>query len=128
MKATERKRLEQKTRKDLVQIIDDLQTSLARWKNTYQPSDAETAPFYWMIGYLGWGSIEDDVDFIPGGTENATAQAAVDAWEDLRQQQLTRAEDQDHLDKELATLLVYRVDEIGRASTDRRWVFRTQKP
>ena len=147
MKATERKRLENKTRKDLVKIIDDLQGSLARWKDQYgteaQASvqygtvaefgdttggEVEKPPFYWAIGYIGWGSWDTDIDFIDGGETCSTPQQAVDAWEDLRKQGTTQAYDQDNLGQSDATLLVYRIDEIGRASTDRRWVFRTQKP
>lgn len=127
MKATEQRRLLNKTRGDLVEIIDGLQASLARWKDEYNPSEVDRPPFYWAIAYIGWGSFEDDVDFIDGGEGCATPQAAVDAWEDLRKQQLTRAQDQDHLDQDQATLLVYRIDEIGRASTDKRWVFKPKQ-
>lgn len=125
MKATERNRLLNKPRKDLVNIIDDLQASLARWKDQYDPSEVERPPFYWMIGYIGWGS-EEECDFIDGGDSNPTAQAAVDTWEVMRQNNEVKAYDQDHNDRSKATLLVYRIDEIGRATTDRRWVFRAK--
>ncbi len=122
MKATERKRLENKTRKDLVKIIDDLQGMLARWKD--MPEDPADPPFYWAIGYIGWGSWDTDVDFIDGGEACSTPQQAVDAWEELRQQGTAQAYDQDNLGHPNQTLLVYRIDEIGRATTDRRWVFK----
>ncbi len=125
MKVTERRRLEKKPRKDLVNIIDDLQASLARWKDQYDPAEVERPPFYWMIGYFGWGS-EEECDFIDGGDSNPTAQAAVDHWENMRQNNEVKAYDQDHNDQSRATLLVYRIDEIGRATTDRRWVFKAK--
>lgn len=122
MKATEQRRLLNKPRKDLVEIIDELQASLARWKG----DPVQEPPFYWGIAFLGWGSFEDNVDFIDGGEACPTPQAAVDAWEDQRHQQMTKAEDQDSLDPMQAQLLVYRIDEVGRAMTDRRWVFKAK--
>lgn len=121
MRQTETNRLLNKTRKDLVEIIDDLQRSLARWKD----DPVEDPPFYWMIGYMGWGSAEDEVDFLDGGDTNPTAQMAVDAWEILRQESNTRASDPNYDDT--PQLLVYRIDEVGRASTDKRWLFKPKK-
>lgn len=130
MKATERKRLERKDKKGLIAEIDELQLKVRGMLAQYRDDDPLAAipdpPFYWGIAFIGWGSFEDNVDFIDGGEGCATPQAAVDAWEDLRQQQLAKASDQDSLDPNAATLLVYRIDEIGRATTDRRWVFRAK--
>lgn len=127
MKQTERKRLLNRTRVELVDEIDELRDTVKRWKDQYQPSEVEKPPFYWAIGYFGWGSWDTDVDFIDGGADCPTAQAAVDEWERARQRHETTAEDQDHLGADSATLLVYRIDEIGRATTDRRWVFKPKK-
>ncbi len=126
MKATERKRLERLDKKSLIGLIGELEDTVKRWKNEYQPAEIDRPPFYWAIAFIGWGSFEDNVDFIDGGEGCPTAQAAVDAWSDLRRQQLAKASDQDSLDPDAATLLVYRIDEIGRATTDRRWVFRAK--
>ncbi len=123
MKPAERNRLLRKSRVDLVNLIDEDRETIKRWKDMYQPSEViEPPPFYWMIGYLGWGSAEDDVDFIDGG-DYPTAQAAVDAWEIMRQNSQTRASDPDY-NNDTPRLLVYRIDEVGQASTDKRWVFR----
>lgn len=123
MKQTERKRLLNRSREQLVIEIDELRDTVKRWKDMYQPSEVEAPPFYWMIGYFGWGSAEDDVDFINGGDENPTPQAAVDAWEGLREKGHARAHDEAHY-HENPQLLVYRIDEVGNAKTDRRWVFK----
>jgi hypothetical protein len=127
MKQTERKRLLNRSRPQLVDEIDELRDTVKRWKDQYQPSEVtEPAPFYWMIGYYGWGS-EEECDFIDGGDSNPTAQAAVDTWETMHQNNEVKAYDQDHNDPSRATLLVYRIDEVGRAMTDRRWVFKAQE-
>ncbi len=134
MRTAEKNRLLRKSREELVAIIDETQKTVRRWKEgveadiVHMKADmkADNPPFYWGIAFIGWGSFEDNVDFIDGGEGCPTAQAAVDAWEDLRQQQLAKASDQDSLDPNAATLLVYRIDEIGRATTDRRWVFKAK--
>ena len=135
MKATERKRLENKPRKDLVEIIDGLQVTITGMTTAWQEAGGGSMaaavipadpPFYWAIGYIGWGSWDTDVDFIDGGETCSTPQQAVDAWEDLRQQGTAQAYDQDNLGHPGQTLLVYRIDEIGRATTDRRWVFKAK--
>jgi len=123
MKQTERKRLLNRSREQLVNEIDELRDTVKRWKDQYQPSEAEVPPFYWAIGYIGWGSWESDIDFVDGGETCSTPQQAVDAWEVMRQDGTTQACDADG-DGDRAILLVYRIDEIGRASTDRRWVFK----
>ncbi len=122
MKQTERKRLLNRSREQLVIEIDELRDTVKRWKDMYQPSEVADPPFYWMIGYMGWGSAEDDVDFIDGGDTNPTAQMAVDTWENLRRNREVRAYDPNDVD--VPVLLVYRIDEVGRATTDKRWVFK----
>lgn len=123
MKTTERKRLERKDKRGLIAEIDELQLTvrgmLVQQREGADPADP---PFYWMIGYFGWGSAEDDVDFL-SGDEYSTPQAAVDAWELLREKGDTRAHDEDNYNRN-PRLLVYRIDEIGNATTDRRWVFK----
>ncbi len=133
MRTTEKNRLLRKSREELVKIIDETQKTVRRWKEGVEADivhmkaevKQDDPPFYWMIGYFGWGS-EEECDFIDGGDSNPTAQAAVDTWEKMRQNEEVKAYDQDGLDQNRARLLVYRIDEIGTASTDRRWVFKAK--
>ena len=136
MRQAEKNRLLRKSRLELVAIIDETQKTVRRWKEgvddetlALRKADrlikeaVQDPPFYWMIGYMGWGSAEDDVDFLDGGDINPTAQMAVDAWEEMRQESMTRASDPEY-NSVTPQLLIYRIDEVGKATTDRRWVFK----